>query len=589
THIALCLSGGGYRAASYSLGTMSYLDHLRYKGTSLLENVVTISTVSGGTIPGIRYALDQSEGRPFEETYTFLRKLLPDTDMIKLGLIELDDPKNWQDGLKRRNLINGAARVYQKMLFDDRRLATLQDSSKDMHLKNMLFNATEFDHGIAFRFLVSEKDMRFGNGLVYSKDDIKGTGKLLSDEDTAGIRLGDIMAASSCFPGGFEPMAFPDDFVQDKNSPLARRINQSRRNDVDKLQKELSKESNPNRKARLKYEVEQESDFFNPPTGLMDGGIYDNQGTGSVLTLERNYGDKPYHQLMIVSDVASYFVDDYAFDKNPSKGFWSGFSYDSAKTTLITLVAVLLAGTLLFAFLGEVVPATIAGTLFVSIGSISYLLFNRLNTLRGGLPSFATGYLKYFRSLRWGLMRRLIKDRLNSVMLMTTTIFLKGIRSLHQTILYQDPQWEDRRVYSEIYYLQEKIRSGKIVDEKGRLTTVANQSRLMPTTLWFTKEENDMRMIDTLIACGQATLCIKLIQYVDELLEKNPYYSPVDDEMDSEGLKTGTAHEHLMDDTMLSEEEKSSLEQLKKTLEADWQKFLDAPLWLAEQYYKETP
>ncbi|MBK8504575.1 MAG: hypothetical protein IPL46_21635 [Saprospiraceae bacterium] len=48
--IALCCSGGGYRAASFHLGAMSYLQKLRFAGRPLLENVKAISTVSGGTI-----------------------------------------------------------------------------------------------------------------------------------------------------------------------------------------------------------------------------------------------------------------------------------------------------------------------------------------------------------------------------------------------------------------------------------------------------------------------------------------------------------------------------------------------------------
>jgi predicted acylesterase/phospholipase RssA len=43
--IALCLSGGGYRAAAFHLGTLHMLNEL-----GLLENVKIMSTASGGTI-----------------------------------------------------------------------------------------------------------------------------------------------------------------------------------------------------------------------------------------------------------------------------------------------------------------------------------------------------------------------------------------------------------------------------------------------------------------------------------------------------------------------------------------------------------
>ena len=46
--IALSLSGGGFRAATYHLGVLSYLNHLKTKdGTPLLDQVSAVSTISG--------------------------------------------------------------------------------------------------------------------------------------------------------------------------------------------------------------------------------------------------------------------------------------------------------------------------------------------------------------------------------------------------------------------------------------------------------------------------------------------------------------------------------------------------------------
>ena len=55
--IAMTLSGGGYRAAAFHLGSLDYLNRISYKSESLLKKVKTISTVSGGTICGALYAL----------------------------------------------------------------------------------------------------------------------------------------------------------------------------------------------------------------------------------------------------------------------------------------------------------------------------------------------------------------------------------------------------------------------------------------------------------------------------------------------------------------------------------------------------
>ena len=52
--IAISLSGGGYRAAMFHLGTLSYLNRIQLpNGKSLLDVVNTISTISGGSITGL--------------------------------------------------------------------------------------------------------------------------------------------------------------------------------------------------------------------------------------------------------------------------------------------------------------------------------------------------------------------------------------------------------------------------------------------------------------------------------------------------------------------------------------------------------
>lgn len=54
--IGVAISGGGYRATSFGLGTLSYLNHLKFDNQPLLKKVVALSTVSGGSITGITYA-----------------------------------------------------------------------------------------------------------------------------------------------------------------------------------------------------------------------------------------------------------------------------------------------------------------------------------------------------------------------------------------------------------------------------------------------------------------------------------------------------------------------------------------------------
>ena len=72
----------------------------------------------------------------------------------------------------------------------------------DSHLREIVINATEFKNGLAFRFQRSDDAQAvFGNQRLR-----------LSAEEARAVRLADSVAASSCFPGAFEPMVFPRDF-----------------------------------------------------------------------------------------------------------------------------------------------------------------------------------------------------------------------------------------------------------------------------------------------------------------------------------------------------------------------------------------
>lgn len=88
------------------------------------------------------------------------------------------------------------------------------------------------------------------------------------------IRMSDIMAASSCIPGAMEPIMFPQDF----HWPGDPEGKQRRKEGGDR----------PTCKEVEEY-VQAKCETKSVP--LMDGGIYDNQGTTSIiLSAARNYG-----------------------------------------------------------------------------------------------------------------------------------------------------------------------------------------------------------------------------------------------------------------------------------------------------------
>lgn len=68
--LALCLSGGGYRAALYHLGVLTILNELRLTGQSvMLDHVHTITSISGGALTGMRFVISEAEQIDRKETF----------------------------------------------------------------------------------------------------------------------------------------------------------------------------------------------------------------------------------------------------------------------------------------------------------------------------------------------------------------------------------------------------------------------------------------------------------------------------------------------------------------------------------------
>ena len=165
--IALTFSGGGYRAATFHLGALSYLHSVKVGEFTLLDHVVALSTISGGTITGLRYMLGLSRGESvtdiFKELYTFL------TD-VELATVAMNNLASYEKG-QCASLIRTMADIYNKELFKGAVLGDLMDQLDDIHICHFAANATDFTNGLAFRFQVTEKtgakqEQATGYGLI---------------------------------------------------------------------------------------------------------------------------------------------------------------------------------------------------------------------------------------------------------------------------------------------------------------------------------------------------------------------------------------------------------------------------------------
>ncbi|CAM1342746.1 patatin-like phospholipase family protein [Tenacibaculum aestuarii] len=464
--IVLCFSGGGYRAACFSLGTLSLLEKV-----GLLENIKAISTVSGGTITGVKYSQSQLEGKGFqiffEEYYEWLNK----DELAGNALDHLRSPLVWnrlENKHKRKNPINAFAIEYNKFT-NHRTLGEVQDaiSEEKTHLKRVIFNATDFDSTHQFRFQnIKGNRKRFGNGKVHKKY------KDVIDD----IKLGDVIAASTAFPGGFEPMGFPYDF-----SP--------KHDDLEEI-------------------------------GLMDGGIVDNQGA-SVFVSEaynKNGENAEEHDMYFLCDVSSPY---------PGEGF--KFASDSRFNKYVSYISS--AFTLLFILLTTVffgmqkwwVLYTISVVILAFLVCIHFLFFSlsRLMQKETGIDQKL-----YLPPRRVGFY---ILNRAKSLMRMASVVFLKNDRRQHANAIYST--FPNKTVTSTVYELrcedilgnqknrpENKKNWKEIAEFTGEISPEiienSRKSTSFGTTLWFTKKDKAENMLDNVIACGEYTACYNLLSHM---------------------------------------------------------------------------
>lgn len=538
--IGLCFSGGGYRATSFSLGVLDYLNHIQFEDKPLLENVIAVSSVSGGTITAAYFATSNGKGEDFDTFYQNLYHFLDEDQLVDLAFDKFMDQKLWDGTTRTRSLINAFALTYREYLVSEDFKALKQENLKG-HLKYICFNATEFSYGLAFRF---QNVNTFGNYELKCRE--------LNDVRES-IHISDAIASSSCFPVGFAPMIFPNDYIENHTSESYERLT-----------------GRPN---------------FSKGIGIMDGGIVDNQGIGSMVNMDQSSLDQMPLDLVIVNDVGSFRMPPWTPDQQERNSKVSLTNFIAQKLAMVKLRPIywiiLLIGVL--GLIGASVLGLFYGRTWVLLYSISSGLIGvgGLLTLLGLLGGYLVNYLKsQFKqsfqeavpkpilpkvealgSIKLSLVKRMVSDRLSSAMLMINQVFFRQIRRLNFDLLYRAEEFTNRRITSTVYQLNGESNNMnlQIQDEKAekikitaRIKEVALVASEMPTTLWWDQTDREVHRLDSLIACGQFTTCYNLIKYIQELPEE--LHNP-------------------------------SVKILEKKLLADWRKFEKDPMFLV--YSKE--
>jgi NTE family protein len=198
--IALCLSGGGYRAMIFHLGTLWRLNQ-----SGILRKLKRISSVSGGSITagvlGLHWkqlqwdaqgvAINLGE-KVIDPVQSLARKTI-DAESIIIGM------------LTPGSISQKVTRAYDDALFHG---ATLQDLPSDHEGPRFVINATNVQSGALWRF-----------SKPYMADYL--VGRVMNPR----VSLALAVAASSAFPPVLSPAVLkvnPADFVPDPKCPLQR-------------------------------------------------------------------------------------------------------------------------------------------------------------------------------------------------------------------------------------------------------------------------------------------------------------------------------------------------------------------------------
>lgn len=427
--IALCLSGGGYRAAAFHLGVLRALAKL-----GLLSSVKYLSTASGGTILAARWLVGLVRGESFAAFDEKVLAFLSRTNVVQQAVADLAKSK-------RPSLIHEAADVYDELL-ERATWGKLPLAQFD----EVVFNATDFDGGNAFRFVKSTNDKVW----------IGNRHRKVPDAAVTEMRLGDVVAASSCFPGAFEPIVFPRDFAGVATG-------------------------------------------CTPDVPLMDGGIYDNQGISSLLLVVKR-AQPPDIDLVVVADTDQrarvYQV------KDPPKVIFGSLSLHAVYVVALALAGLaVIAGSagLVGLAVGEstwsrVVGACAAMGCGVIAAAFAWLRLGLWPKLVSMVPyeNKNADIWSALQSLSVNQVVALVAERADSVLALTMRAFMGRIRALTYEKVFAEPRLAGRVCPVQIYALLD--------DVNPLVRALAERARQTATSLWI-----DQTKLNDVVTCGELT------------------------------------------------------------------------------------
>lgn len=557
SHIAISLSGGGLRATGYHLGTLDMLER-----TGLLENVHILSSVSGGSLTGTSYALCQQEGKTFQDCFDNLYAFLPGLNtMEEIFRNATGDRRGYPSG--RRELITAMANVlheqYYSRYYRSHSFGQFWEG-KDGHLAEIMFNATEFKTGTAFRFQKSQFRCMIGNGHVH-----------ISEEHARAMRMGDVMAASACIPAGMEPLFFPEDFHwPDDDQPGRPYCTQV----ADEIERQTGGERS---------------------IALMDGGVYDNQGVTSILLAmlrrdrarrqmqacveleegaslepvdvegwqgllerfsragstscdmrdEENDIDLSHLRLFIISDTPVRSETFYPSKPLPEELERPGFfgrrtlgQYDALAWVLTVLMLLSAADnfwelwqyrshadwelTTYHKVVSFLMPAAVCLSLSVFSIWLRVQIVRLNREMAASMPPFTRRPWHYLKKIRLFEAARMVGLRVGSTVALTSKIFMNRIRQLSYSTVYssgldEEHSLADRIMTNEIHTLMdEHKRVDGVPGPTAEMLEIIGKAADTKTALWLDPSVSyrGHGELDILVSAGQMSTCYNLLRHL---------------------------------------------------------------------------
>lgn len=507
--ISLCLSGGGYRAAMYHLGVLTYLNEVQCgDGTTLLDHVHTLTCISGGALPGLTYMMGEVRG---DNRVAVFKKLFHDLVDHQLGedLLRRFDIESQ----KGTGLIEVLADVYDDVFFKGDTFGAIMNSVRWDGIHHFAVDATDFELGAPFRFQatppINDPEREYPYGIIGRWQ------HKIRRENAYHIRLADIMASTSCFPLVFEPILYPDNFKFPEGFA-------------------------PAESGSMSYM-------------LMDGGLVDNQGIDPALHADSHM---KFHGLetdvIILSDAGGINNSEdtenpFAFDKTPDwiSSFLKKVGYGSLTGALIiSVIGIIFQFDLIPQFANPVINGIISMLLFLVAGVLLSVCIGCfiIRCLLGRANNWILGKIQ--KAVKFTVKNTFIwkstitniwtfvKSRVNTAYRMVDVVMMGNLRQKALGALYNSSKWDGHVVQNSLSILEgtKVMRSVKSIRDDSQIKDLVPQKRIrknslkaarMGTTLWFSKDEINNGMPKCLLACGQYTICWNLIVYIKKLKKRH--------------------------------------------------------------------